>query len=46
MATIEILKDYLRGWAQAIEWEKISLITWQPLDKPKEVTKPWKVRKI
>lgn len=46
MATIEILKDYLRGWAQAIEWEKISLITRQVLDKPKEDKKPWKVRKI
>lgn len=46
MATIEILKDYLRWWAQAIEWEKVSLITRQVLDKPKDDKKPWKVRKI
>lgn len=46
MATIEVLKDYLKWWVQAIGGEKVSLITWQPIDKPKEMKKPWKVRKI
>jgi len=46
MATIEVLKDYLKWWVQAIGGEKVSLITGQPFDKPKETTKPWKVKKI
>jgi len=46
MATIEVLKEYLKWWVQAIWWEKVSLITGKPIETPKEVKKPWKVRKI
>ncbi len=46
MATIEVIKEYLKWWVQAIWWEKVSLITGKPIEIPKEVKKPWKVRKI
>jgi hypothetical protein len=46
MATIEVLKEYLKWGVQAIGGEKVSLITRKPIETQKDTTKPWKVKKI